>query len=146
VSKQPYRAPIPVPPDPYLAAWADLKRRHLSPFVLVLCVGAVVMFFSHGSPKWPAILAVCLAGIPFASLRFRCPHCGERMLRVWGLRNDDWVRCRNCGIAVGTPKALAEPLPSRVAPMLRVEDDAAAVAGEDVEQDAGEPSSHRHGI
>jgi hypothetical protein len=141
VSDQPYRAPIPVQPDPYLAAWRKLKWRvRWSRAGMVIVFSAPMLRLFLPGISWLPLLAVQLCGSLFSAAftRFTCPHCKEPMLRFWEARADDWKRCRHCGIAVGTPKALAEPVPSRVAPMLRVEDDAPAAREEDVEQEPGE--------
>jgi hypothetical protein len=119
VPDEPYRAPIPIPPDPYVAAWADLRRRmRLSEraqwafwIYAIPMVIAVRVFHVHFWPSpraWavPAILASLVISLRVRA--FRCPHC--RRHSAWAKRS--WLngpkrqdKCVHCGIAIGTPKS-----------------------------------------
>jgi hypothetical protein len=104
---QPYRAPILVPPDPYLVAWRDLERRRRVAawfFALVIPVGsgAVVAF----GPLAGAVVIFALtiaAGVTSEyRARFRCPRC----LGLYdGSRDWDRSVCTQCAIAFGTAKS-----------------------------------------
>jgi hypothetical protein len=105
VPDEPYRAPLPIEPDPYLSAWRDLRRRRAWSAAIVLAYFALTV---DPVPKsdgaggkavvWTLGLVVVLFLLPHN--RFRCPHCGRKG-PIW------WKRCRECGITVGTPKSAA---------------------------------------
>ena len=148
----PYRAPIPVPPDPYLLAWRRHLRRRVVAFAAFflpnLGLASFALWYQRFvGPVPPAFLWVFLGSFALSAgslvwilAGLRCPHCGNRFLTGNDRAPPPGYRrgrtCLHCGIKVGTPKSLA--VPSRIAPMLRVEDDARAVAEEDVEKEAEE--------
>jgi hypothetical protein len=120
VSADPYRAPLPIEPDPYVVAWGDLKKRKRFEVVgrcLVFGAPLIRLFFASGPPRWLAFFGAFLVALPFTlpTASFRCPKCGERMFRWWGAKASDAKHCRHCGIAIGTPKSgldrAPEPLP-----------------------------------
>jgi len=100
---------VPIPPDPYVAAWADLKRRRL------WVVGSVVWLLvaitmSRGATGHPSVgtLVLTLATIALSirSERFRCPRCADLFCRKgWFFHNGFARRCLHCGIKVGTLKS-----------------------------------------
>jgi hypothetical protein len=120
VPDEPYRAPLPVPPDPYRKAWASWRwRRTLMAssgvVAILLSIGVVAAFILM---KGHAL--TCLGALGFSILAcgmlsrpaqlFRCPRCGEMFLRV---RKDavtrvDLLKCAHCGITSGTPKSEVE--------------------------------------
>ena len=104
----PYRAPVPIPPDPYLRAWSDLRRRRAG-----LAAGAVVLgvaAFMHskhmiglGAPVLVVGLVTGLLSILCES--FHCPRCAETFCRKGMFFHNAFARrCLHCGIKVGTPK------------------------------------------
>jgi hypothetical protein len=118
VSETPYRVAPPKPPDPYLVAWADLRRRRtlaLLAFFLWAPAGAIpggLLCILTGWPwkdvGWFFALPAWLMTI-FLLLRyslFACPQCGSRLsgrgietvIAMWKRR------CPICGIRIGTPK------------------------------------------
>jgi hypothetical protein len=107
-----YREQPPKPPDPYLVAWADLRRRRRLSFVS----GVPVLLASIGClflPEyWLALSLLLFATVAsFACgrsvARFPCPHCGKRFSTTPTWR-PPW-NCDYCGIAVGTPKDPGAP-------------------------------------
>jgi hypothetical protein len=115
VSDLPYRVAGPRPPDPYMAAWAVLRRRRAFSqiasmvFVAVL-VPTVVGLLSPPSAEQIAIaVAASFAAIgvmlSWLSLpAFACPHCRGGFFRSSVIRVGLSDRCAGCGIKVGTPK------------------------------------------
>jgi hypothetical protein len=127
VSKPPYRAPIPLQPDPYRVAWAELRRRrrfYWLSYVLVAAPFVAPIVLRHFAPcgclegqisaahlrhvvlgSFLVCAAGFLAAVHYQAL-VRCPRCGNR----FGVKR--WVAeypredCLHCGIAVGTPKSV----------------------------------------
>jgi hypothetical protein len=111
-----YRAPLPTPPDPYLVAWADLRRRQRwdvrAQWAFWICGIPILvahrLFFVHFWPSPIAWMAPAL-GVSLATMlrlrAFRCPHCGRR--NTWGQQR--WMipqdKCGRCSIRIGTPKS-----------------------------------------
>jgi hypothetical protein len=110
----PYRVAPPLPPDPYLIAWEQLRRRRLAAFVLFLSVlpVGVISFGVMGKPYGPYVLVPFIAANLVAGLRvrlFRCPKCGDFFTSkdwaglAFGRRYLRQMNCLHCGIAVDTP-------------------------------------------
>ena len=107
----PYRAPVPVLPDPYAAAWRDLRRRRA-----LACVSKVVFllvgpFTLQGWGLLGPVVVILLGaayGGAYAHLQqFSCPRCGRDFL---GRKKSSWPfasRCAGCRISRGAPKELA---------------------------------------
>lgn len=114
VSDSPYRVPVPRPPDQYLVAWRDLRRRRtaaLPSFLLCLPIYAITSGVVTGPAtclKLPLVAIIIAAFVH--SYRFRCPRCARAfLLRPWSLdprahSRDSQRQCIHCGIAIGTPK------------------------------------------
>jgi hypothetical protein len=114
VSEVPYRAPQPVPPDPYVVAWAEQRRRSNRVVLTVVATStasvSMVISMHMSGPRWvyPGILAECV-GLVFMAVAtwraaaFRCPHCQMRFRQLPVARTDG--RCARCGIKLGTPKS-----------------------------------------
>ena|ERR1700733_15061421 len=126
MNKAPYRAlSTDAGPDPYVVAWADLRKRRkrsLIALLVVLPVGIVIAAWAdaalqHLLPVEPAlVLLLPLIGVISSVLvhmgLFACPRCGTRR---------SWVSpCPRCGIFIGTSKAQADE-----AERVRLEADAA---------------------
>jgi hypothetical protein len=119
VSDDPYRGPLRVPPDAYLVAWEDLRRRRTAMMAATLACIPVSLLATAlvGGPASLLVLpAMGAAGI--ASLRwstFECPRCGQyfagRQQPASG--PDGWWShdgrrkrvCSRCGIEEGTPRS-----------------------------------------
>jgi hypothetical protein len=107
VVEQPYRAPIPLQPDPYLVAWADYRWRRRVVFalyalwipaagmVLVMALAGAISFAAAFVYLFASVLATVYAG------RFECPHCHGR----FAPRRSRPGACRQCGVLVGAPKS-----------------------------------------
>jgi hypothetical protein len=117
LSAAPYRAAPPLPPDPYVAAWADLRRRRmvaLALFLLFLPAMAIATCFLRGRQLtdvfWPLAM-ICLIARLRATL-FPCPRCGGSFGFKPFTRSRAILQrnCLHCGIAVGTPA----PPPTRI--------------------------------
>jgi hypothetical protein len=114
VSDGPFRVPAPRPPpkpDPYLAAWRDVRRRRIAQVVCLLVLLPVgVLSACLAIPRLgdrAVYVEVLVDGLFMVALvwlgEFRCPKC----------RNDFEARpraligappqCKHCGIAIGTP-------------------------------------------
>jgi hypothetical protein len=113
VSNEPYRAPPPAPPDPYAAAWAELRRRERVQ-LRILFVGAAYAALCVACMERRALLvgaalfasAVIVAAVHTAS--FCCPRCHDLLGVGRNLRGSR--RCLRCGIAIGTPKSAIDAL------------------------------------
>ena len=103
---------MPAQPDPYLAAWAKLRRQRvrawltvaLAPASWLACASLDRIVGPGGRSSivygWTVFLA-CWMALLFCNLRFLCPHCRRSFFRRRAPRD----RCARCGIRVGTPKA-----------------------------------------
>ncbi|MCL2450312.1 MAG: hypothetical protein FWD17_15300, partial [Polyangiaceae bacterium] len=100
MNEGPYREPLPVPPDPYLTAWADLRRRRRWARVNYGIAGAAPMFRYLFPPDshWLGYALALVLMLPFELMvrEFHCPHCAGPMLSFWRWRAEDWKRCRHC--------------------------------------------------
>jgi hypothetical protein len=122
VAGDPYRES---PPDPYLLAWARIRRTEkmatlciVAPLVIVLCL--FFAFWATILPSPPLSLAIAalliLGPIAWGQIRarIRCPHCAGR-LHPDGRRNADREgfrsACAVCGIPYGASKSDAEKYP-----------------------------------
>jgi hypothetical protein len=120
VPDAPYRAPLPVPPDPYAEAWAKLlRRRRLAWTALAFQVIAILWAMAPGPPHPdehpPVVRLLCVAFACFAvaiyARTFRCPRCGgffDFDTRDTRAAIRQWTQCAQCGIAIGTTKAAAD--------------------------------------
>jgi hypothetical protein len=112
VSDSPYRVPEPQPPrppDPYLEAWRDLRRRRT---VTWAAAAAWVVFGVATSLirertvfVWLLLMALVVAA-QFRATLFPCPKCRESFggTRFGFPRYPSGNECSHCGIVVGTPK------------------------------------------
>ena len=130
VSDPPYRAPIPfkptlpprIAPDPYAPAWARLKGERLAALVIVIGLPILATVMSVVckmaiDPNGPwtrfalAPTALMVLGVRSVvrgyPLVFWCPRCNGRFLSWWA----PWARsCQQCGVVIGTPKAVADAM------------------------------------
>jgi uncharacterized C2H2 Zn-finger protein len=96
----------PAAPDPYLVAWAELRRRRRMRWFLFcgwapLVTIAWVVFPTAAAP----FLIAATAAVTFSALRsFACPRCGKTFERRRAYSNLLTSRCLHCGIERGTPK------------------------------------------
>jgi hypothetical protein len=126
----PYRAPLPIKPDPYMVAWADLRRRRIIGWVafglnvlLVLLLSRSLLHVqteigdAWGCDPWPCYYllpdllrerAVVLGAmcVPIgiwvaASIYRRTFRCPHCGRRFSTKRRG----CGHCGVRVGTPKS-----------------------------------------
>jgi hypothetical protein len=106
VSGKPYREPLPVPPDPYLLAWEDLRRRRAAMLRAgILCVPVSLLAATLvGGPglmvTLPAMGAAALASLRWST--FECPRCGQYFM---GRRSSTDRACARCGLKEGTPRS-----------------------------------------
>jgi hypothetical protein len=105
------RAPRPPdPPDPYLEAWDELRRRRVvmwASFLSWLPVGAICGYLLGDRVVYVVLLLMAIIVVAqFRAALFRCPQCrGFFNFRWSGFHRNPWVRkCIHCGIAIGTPK------------------------------------------
>jgi hypothetical protein len=122
MTEPPYRAPASLPPDPYLVAWATLRRRRLLRRIAVgvlayaLASTIAVTFMLHGVALLVvALLMVCVVYVIVAVQRrrpFLCPRCGDSFF--WGPAAEiGFARhCNACGLAAGTSQDQAGHLES----------------------------------
>jgi hypothetical protein len=118
VPEEPYRAALPVEPDPYPKAWANVRRRKRVYYASVLF--ALVSIFGlcptalvnqlFGGEIGPNVVAFFVAPLVLVLVAdgwlsaVPCPRCGTR--NVWRRR----TTCCGCRIPVGMPKsALSTP-------------------------------------
>lgn len=104
----------PVPPDPYLVAWAELRRRRVlavtSFFLLPATVVAMdipVVARAGGAPMLASTVAILV--LTLRARFFRCPHCRKPFsarFRLFASARLPWHRhCLHCRIEMGTAKA-----------------------------------------
>jgi hypothetical protein len=114
VSDSPYRVPAPRPPDPYLVAWANLRRRKAFAWAAALLWA---LAFTITLPAIvararvvgiaAAVTAVCwVSGIVgnIVLAHFRCPRCGSNFYGARRTRAPWSSACVTCRIEMGTPK------------------------------------------
>jgi hypothetical protein len=112
-----YRVPAPkppVPPDPYLLAWASLRRRRVTMWISFLTWLPVAGVATRllGDLALLIVLPHVATFIvsTFIATYFRCPHCRELFAKKSAFEistpNELAVRgCVNCDIRVGTPRS-----------------------------------------
>jgi hypothetical protein len=125
-----YRIPAPkppAPPDPYLLAWASLRRWRVTMWVSLLAfvpacaLGGFLGSLVDGPGELGAQPAILLALFIFGPLVvtagvstfmvtwFQCPHCGKQFAENspgWEPSHEQLTRnCAHCGIRVGTPRS-----------------------------------------
>jgi hypothetical protein len=104
----PYRSLPRQPPDPYLSAWAELRRRQRVAQLTIM--GCAPLWLAGATAPH---LTVAAAALPTACLfvatvlvtqlrvtRFRCPGCNHAF--VWARPFRDDLRCWHCGVKFGT--------------------------------------------
>jgi hypothetical protein len=112
---EPYREAKVATPDPYLVAWADLRRR-LRRFDFVVLVSVWMTAFVFGclvvlreGPLWEnAALSILPMSLSLMFLvhrirAFRCPACGARS---WWESRSIPETCAACGVVVGSPRPI----------------------------------------
>jgi hypothetical protein len=122
VPDEPYRAPLPVPPDPYAAAWAAIRRRQR----VAWAGGPIGVFLGIASVHWLGNAAP-LVGLPLTAViliasglaaEVRCPHCGGSFFtrrRGYPVLSATQRNCASCGIERGTPKSAVVEAEKRAA-------------------------------
>jgi predicted RNA-binding Zn-ribbon protein involved in translation (DUF1610 family) len=105
----PYRVASPLPPDPYLVAWAKLRLREVDSRYTRVVFGVVFGAFclitgcTNTSPVVLGMMLFPLAALMRARmLRFPCPRCGRAFVG-WGREFSADLECRHCGVKFGTP-------------------------------------------
>ncbi len=101
---QPYRAPLPVEPDPYAIAWTDLRRRRKWTWAAVVSL-LIAISLQDALGSLPCIVALGVVLLLGQWLQvFRCPRCRDRgearTQTFWWFSR----ACGHCGVDVGTPK------------------------------------------
>jgi hypothetical protein len=121
VSEAPYREQPPKPPDPWLAAWARLRRRRavalwaalLSALAFTVLVVAVVAKANRSaSIAGVSMVAGWITWIAVRSVlrAFPCPRCDSTFHGSGRGETLPWAdACAGCGIAIGTPKYPGAP-------------------------------------
>jgi len=131
VQGEPYRQPAPVPPDPYLVAWATLRRRRrwigVGVVGLLPLVGALLALLPVPR-SWHSLTVVfgsftvlplglfILARLP----PFLCPACEHAFFRLVGGELSSVDRCEHCDLVIGSAlhpvRATPDPSPTRLRP------------------------------
>jgi hypothetical protein len=97
---------VPVPPDPYLLAWADLRRRRAAMLgASTLCVPVSLLAATLAGAPGLIIVLPAMGAAAVASLRwstFECPRCGQYFM---GRPASNDRACARCGIKEGTPRS-----------------------------------------
>jgi hypothetical protein len=108
----PYRVPEHLPvttSDPYLVAWADLRRRRSMMWASFIAL-PIVALSAHLFPHTSAVLVPTLwASVLFAIGRvqlYSCPRCQDLYaMRDWLVGSADMLvtnTCKHCGLKMGT--------------------------------------------
>jgi hypothetical protein len=117
VTAAPYRTPSkPEPPDPYLVAWVEYRRRRTAKWVVFFAWPIAAKLAIHSFlPESPWALYVylatacgALAWIAVLGL-FDCPRCGTRMYIRGSSGDPPSEGCPECGLQLGEPKDAASP-------------------------------------
>lgn len=128
MTQRPYRVSAPKP-DPYLAAWARLRRRRAIRRVAAAFVGyslaTVIAVATKTAQRTPGArvqalgenylmlgsgvaFGIVLLGLTAALARylvpFLCPRCAQPFFRGPAMELGFARTCVNCGIAVNTPR------------------------------------------
>jgi hypothetical protein len=104
----------PTPPDPYLLAWAKLRRRRATVWAMVLMFPVVGLAATALVDRswmmfviFPYLAALFVSS--WMASYFECPHCGGNFAKkhAWAgdFRENFLSRCVHCGIAMGTPQS-----------------------------------------
>jgi hypothetical protein len=118
VSDTPYRVQPPrppAPPDPYLVAWRDLRKRRATLivfFLLWLPIGGASSCLLRDREFYALVpLAALVVTSYLRAVLFHCPECRQMFhFQGFGSRGSPWARrCVHCGIAMGTPKNDSAP-------------------------------------
>jgi hypothetical protein len=97
----------PRPPDPYLVAWRDLRRRQTALLVSLAAWGLGVCIAKDLGRFMALPFIVTLARVVF----FPCPNC-RRFINFKLSGFGGWRGCFHCGLEIGTPKdALSSDVP-----------------------------------
>jgi hypothetical protein len=95
------------PPDPWLLAWAELRRRRRALWIGIALLAATiaVAWYRHFDVWWACLLMGAATAV-FAERcnRFACPRCGKWFSRRGLFHNESTSRCLHCGLKIGTPK------------------------------------------
>lgn len=108
MTEDPYRHPTATPPDPWLAAWRDLRgRRRLAylagaPFLIFMVVALVLR--SHWEALWALLALLATMAANLRAIAFRCPRCSERFTMRGKRRRSFNASCDHCGLEIGTPR------------------------------------------
>jgi hypothetical protein len=131
VQGEPYRQPAPLPPDPYLVAWAVLRRRRRwigLGFVGLMPLAGALFGLLPVSRSWHGLaiffgsfMAIPLGLFILARLPpFPCPACDHAFFRLVGGELSSAHRCEHCDLVVGTAldplRATPDPPPTRHRP------------------------------
>jgi hypothetical protein len=114
----PYRVPPPIEPDPYLVAWAKLRRKRFIAWLSFLAWVPVALLsnltvervLGHDAGLYVVLsMAVWIMFTSMSLMDTRCPRCAKPLLRSPLLRswyNNAFSReCLHCGLRIGTAKA-----------------------------------------
>jgi hypothetical protein len=103
-----YRVPTPKPLDPYLSAWASLRRRRVVMWISFLAVLMSLVAMPLLGRLSAFIVFPLMATLSVSWLMtsyFRCPHCREAFARGDTAHEQFARSCGRCGIRVGTPRS-----------------------------------------
>lgn len=110
MEREPYREPAPVPPDPYLVAWAKLRRRRHALLASLCGMGTVVCLSSSMLPRgthpegfvFGVFLSIPLGLFILARVPpFLCPACGHPFFELVGGELGHATKCDHCDIEIG---------------------------------------------
>jgi hypothetical protein len=106
-----YRVPAPkplAPLDPYLSAWASLRRRRVVMLISGLAIVVSVMAMPFLGSLSAFIVFPLMATFSVSWLMagyFRCPHCRQAFAKGDTAHESFARSCGHCGIRVGTPRS-----------------------------------------
>jgi hypothetical protein len=106
--------------DPNAYRWRELRRRQLralsagAAFLVVSVVGACLLPSNITRVGLALLVAAAVAPLVFALASYPCPRCKHPFFDRSREEGLDFftTRCLHCGIAIGTPKASTQAMPS----------------------------------
>jgi hypothetical protein len=114
MSDSPYRVAPPRPPDPYLLAWRDLKRRRASMHAAAggaLALWAISLMAPYVGVRLAWLVAILTTVTLFLRIvTFVCPRCGWRFTQKGWTERPFTTVCLHCALPVDERQRQADAI------------------------------------